>query len=131
MEDGVFTDSLGREYDLNKYIIIFTANVPKDKVTKSFSPELLSRFNLKFSFSNLTADEKEEYLHKRLKRIEKDIQDKLHINVDSDTEKRILNFNYKKYENMRDINSELMKRVSSELYPLLYGKDIKNHLNDK
>ena len=79
----------------------------------------------------MTADEKEEYLHKRLKRIEKDIQDKLHINVDSDTEKRILNFNYKKYENMRDINSELMKRVSSELYPLLYGKDIKNHLNDK
>ena len=131
LEDGVFTDSLGREYDLNKYIIIFTANVPKDKVTKSFSPELLSRFNLKFSFSNLTADEKEEYIHKRLKRIEKDIQDKLHINVDSDAEKRILNFNYKKYENMRDINSELMKRVSLELYPLLYGKNMMNHLNIK
>ena len=123
LEDGVFTDSLGREYDLNKYIIIFTANVLKDKVTKTFAPELLSRFNLKYSFSNLNATEKEEYVQKRLKRIKKDIQDKLNIIIDNETEARILDFNYKKYENMRDINSELMKRVSSELYPILYRKD--------
>lgn len=123
LEDGVFTDSLGREYDLNKYIIIFTANVPRDKVTKAFAPELLSRFNLKYSFSNLNATEKEEYVQKRLKRIEKDIQDKLNIIIDNETEARILDFNYMKYENMRDINSELMKRVSSELYPILYRKD--------
>ena len=123
LEDGVFTDSLGREYDLNKYIIIFTANVPKEKVTKIFAPELLSRFNLKYSFSNLSVNEKEEYVQKRLKRIEKDIQDRLNIIVDNEAETRILDFNYKKYENMRDINAELMKRISSELYPLLYRKD--------
>ncbi|WP_051592804.1 AAA family ATPase [Thomasclavelia saccharogumia] len=122
LEDGVFTDSLGREYDLNKYIIIFTANVSKEKVTKSFAPELLSRFNLKYSFSNLNADEKEEYVQKRLKKLERDIRDKLNITVDSEAEARILDFNYKKYENMRDINSELMKRISSELYPVLYRK---------
>lgn len=123
LEDGVFTDSLGREYDLNKYIIIFTANVPKEKVTKIFAPELLSRFNLKYSFSNLNVNEKEEYVQKRLKRIEKDIRDRLNITVDNETETRILDFNYKKYENMRDINSELMKRISDELYPLLYRQD--------
>ena len=32
LEEGKFTDSLGREYDLNKYIIVFTSNMPKDKI---------------------------------------------------------------------------------------------------
>lgn len=120
LEDGVFTDSLGREYNLNKYIIVFTANIPKEKITKSFSPELLSRFNLKYSFSNLNTYEKEEYIQKRLNMIKRDVKNKLDIVIDNKTEKRILNFNYDKYENMRDINSELMKRVSFELYTLLY-----------
>lgn len=120
LEDGVFTDSLGREYNLNKYIIVFTANIPKEKITKSFSPELLSRFNLKYSFSNLNTYEKEEYIQKRLNMIKRDVKNKLDIVIDNKTEKRILNFNYNKYENMRDINSELMKRVSFELYTLLY-----------
>ena len=47
----------------------------------------------------------------------------MNIIVDNEAETRILDFNYKKYENMRDINAELMKRISSELYPLLYRKD--------
>lgn len=52
--------------------------------------------------------------------IKRDVKNKLDIVIDNKTEKRILNFNYNKYENMRDINSELMKRVSFELYTLLY-----------
>lgn len=120
LEDGVFTDSLGREYNLNKYIIVFTANISKEKITKSFAPEILSRFNLKYSFSNLNTYEKEEYIQKRLNMIKRDVKNKLDIVIDNETEKRILNFNYNKYENMRDINSELMKRVSIELYTLLY-----------
>ena len=120
LEDGVFTDSLGREYNLNKYIIVFTANISKEKITKSFAPEILARFNLKYSFSNLNTYEKEEYIQKRLNMIKRDVKNKLDIVIDNETEKRILNFNYNKYENMRDINSELMKRVSIELYTLLY-----------
>ncbi|MBR8700050.1 AAA family ATPase [Enterococcus casseliflavus] len=30
LEDGKFTDSLGREFDLSGYIIIFTSNVKQD-----------------------------------------------------------------------------------------------------
>lgn len=123
LEDGVFTDSLGRDYDLNKYIIIFTANVLKDKVTKKFSPELLSRFNLVYSFSTLSSEEKEEYIEKRFKKIRRDIKEKLEVDFDEDTVHKMLDFDCKKYENMRDINSQLMKRISDELYPLLYGKE--------
>lgn len=123
LEDGVFTDSLGRDYDLNKYMIIFTANVLKDKVTKKFSPELISRFNLVYSFSTLNSEEKEEYVVKRLKKIRKDVKEKLNIDFNDTTIQNILDFDYKKYENMRDINSQLMKRISDELYPIVYGKE--------
>lgn len=123
LEDGVFTDSLGRDYDLNKYMIIFTANVLKDKVTKKFSPELISRFNLVYSFSTLNLKEKEEYVEKRLEKIRKDVKKKLNINFEDTTIQNIVDFDYKKYENMRDINSQLMKRISDELYPIVYGKE--------
>ena len=36
LEEGRFTDSQGREYDLNKYIIIFTSNMPKEKSWRLF-----------------------------------------------------------------------------------------------
>lgn len=123
LEDGVFTDSLGRDYDLNKYMIIFTANVLRDKVTKKFSPELISRFNLVYSFSTLNLEEKEEYVQKRLEKIRKDVKGKLNIEFNDSTIQHILDFDYKKYENMRDINSQLMKRISDILYPLLYEKE--------
>lgn len=45
LEDGIFTDSLGRDYDLDKYIIIFTANLPAEDVSKKLSRELISRFS--------------------------------------------------------------------------------------
>ncbi|MCM1540391.1 MAG: hypothetical protein NC121_03930 [Blautia sp.] len=119
----MFSDSLARDYDLNKYIIIFTTNVLKTQASKKFSPELLSRFNLVYSFSELSLEEKEEYVRKRLEIIQKDIRDKLKIDFDNDIIQRIVNFDYKKYGNMRDINSQLMKRVSDELYPLLYRRE--------
>ena len=45
LEEGKFTDSLGREYDLDKYIIVFTSNMPKEKIGEFLPPELRSRFN--------------------------------------------------------------------------------------
>lgn len=123
LEDGVFTDSLGRDYDLNKFIIVFTTNVPKDKIAKDFSSELLSRFNLVYSFLPLNIQQKEEYVEKRLENILKDIKKNLNIEFNDNIKQKILNFDYKKYENMRDINSQLMKRISDELYPILYKEE--------
>lgn len=62
LEEGKFTDSLGREYDLNKYIIIFTSNMPKEKVGEYLPPELRSRFSYKCAFWPLSQKEKESYV---------------------------------------------------------------------
>ena len=60
LEEGKFTDSLGREYDLNKYIIIFTSNMPKERIGEFLPPELRSRFNYKCAFWPLSINEKEQ-----------------------------------------------------------------------
>ena len=62
LEEGKFTDSLGREYDLNKYIIVFTSNMPKEKIGDFLPPELRSRFNYKCAFWPLSTKEKEQYV---------------------------------------------------------------------
>ncbi len=120
LEDGVFTDSLGREYDLNKYVIIFTANLPEKKVPEKLSPELLSRFNLKYSFSNLNNLEKQEYIKKKIDNILDDIKENLNIVLAEESVREISNIDFGRYENMRDINAEIMKRISNEIYPELF-----------
>ena len=120
LEDGVFTDSLGRDYNLNKYIIVFTANLPSDKITTKISPELLSRFNLKYSFSLLSDKEKETYIENRTTLMLKDVQKELNISVSPEKISKIKDVDIKKYSNMRDINAELMKRISDVIYPELF-----------
>lgn len=121
LEDGVFTDSLGRDYNLDKYIIVFTANLPSDKITTKISPELLSRFNLKYSFSLLSDKEKETYIENRTALMLKDVQEELNINVSPEKKSEIKDIDIKKYSNMRDINAELMKRISDVIYPELFS----------
>lgn len=123
LEDGVFTDSLSRDYNLDKYIIVFTANLPADKITSKISPELLSRFNLKYSFSLLSDKEKEIYIDNRVSLLLKDVQDEFDIIVSPENVSEIKNIDTRKYHNMRDINSELMKRISDVIYPKLFEED--------
>ena len=123
LEDGVFTDSLGRDYNLDKYIIVFTANLPSDKITTKISPELLSRFNLKYSFSLLKDKEKEIYIENKMALMLKDVEDELNITVSPEKIAEIKDVDVKKYINMRDINAELMKRISDVIYPELFVED--------
>ena len=67
LEEGKFTDSLGREYDLNKYIIVFTSNMPKEKIGDYLPPELRSRFSFKCPFWPLSDKEKNNYVEYKCK----------------------------------------------------------------
>ncbi|MCI9586174.1 MAG: ATP-dependent Clp protease ATP-binding subunit, partial [Bacilli bacterium] len=64
LEDGRFTDSLSREYDLNGYVIIFTSNIKDENEFKNkMSPEFESRINLICEFIPLTEEEKTKYVN--------------------------------------------------------------------
>ena len=116
LEEGKFTDSLGREYDLDKYIIVFTSNMPKEKIGEFLPPELRSRFNYKCAFWPLSTQEKEQYVSFKgehyLEKIKLECP-----NVDSSLKlSDIINIDVSRYTNMRDINNEIMRQITGSLY---------------
>lgn len=115
LEDGRFTDSLGREYDLNKYIIIFTSNMSKENVGQYIPPELRSRFSCKFSFGLLSKDEKEAYIEYKLKQYSEQIMKSYENICESDLE-NVVSIDVSKYQNIRDINNEIMRQLAQSLY---------------
>lgn len=116
LEEGKFTDSLGREYDLNKYIIIFTSNVPKEKVGEYLPPELRSRFSYKCAFWPLSTREKEDYVAFKSECYLDQIKHEC-CTIDSTLKASdIINIDVSRYDNMRDINSEIMLQITDALY---------------
>lgn len=116
LEEGKFTDSLGREYDLNKYIIIFTSNVPKEKVGEYLPPELRSRFSYKCAFWPLSTREKEDYVAFKSECYLDQIKHEC-CTIDSTLKASdIINIDVSRYDNMRDINSEIMRQITDVLY---------------
>lgn len=116
LEEGKFTGSLGREYDLNKYIIIFTSNMPKEKVGEYLSLELRSRFSYKCAFWPLSTKEKESYVTFKSEQYLNQIKQKypvigMNLNVSG-----VVDIDVSKYSNMRDINSEIMRQITDALY---------------
>ena len=68
----------------------------------------------------LSDKEKEIYIDNRTALMLKDIQEELNISVSSEKVSEIKEIDIKKYSNMRDINAELMKRISDVIYPKLF-----------
>ena len=63
LEEGRFTDSMAREYDLDGFIIVFTSNIQTESDYKQKIPlELQTRFDLVCEFEQPTIDEKRQFL---------------------------------------------------------------------
>lgn len=120
LEDGSFTDSLGREFNLNKYIIIFTSNLTKVNVQQVIAKELLSRFSFIYVFSKLKTEQKIDYIEVKLKEIVEKIEGVYGIELSQDEIEYIKDIDVEKYNNMRDINKQIMNRTSEKIYDLVY-----------
>lgn len=83
LESGRFTDSQGKEHDLNGYTIVFTSNTPRTEVQDKFPPELLSRFNLKVEFSPLSDKEKKAFVSRYIT----SVAEKYRSSIDESLEK--------------------------------------------
>ena len=63
LEDGKFTDSMAREYNLDGFIIVFTSNLQSEsEYTKAILPELQTRFDLVCEFEKPNENEKLKFL---------------------------------------------------------------------
>jgi len=115
LEDGAFTDSLEREFDLNKYLIIFTSNIKKQDVSKTISPELMSRFNFMCQLNPLSQEDKQNYINYKTSHMVKKIEDKLNIKLTETQIIHIKDIDTRTMHNLRDINTQIMNNISKQI----------------
>ena len=110
LEDGKFTDSMSREYDINGYIIIFTSNIQNENEFKNkISPEFESRVNLICEFIPLSLDEKKEYINFQIDYcIEKMKKEGLKVKFKHED----IIISYNDTDDLREIKNRILNKIS-------------------
>ena len=114
LADGRFTDSQGREFDLNKYILIFTSNITEADFQVKVSPELRSRFDLLYRMVLLKLPEKSQYARYKIAYYVNRVNTELGVALDpeklySSIEKKIAQL-----DNIRFITREIEQAVAQQ-----------------
>ncbi|MCK6259415.1 AAA family ATPase [Fictibacillus sp. KIGAM418] len=113
LEDGLFTDSLSREHNIDGYIIVFTSNLDESNFYKVIPTELSSRFDLVCEFSLLTEVEKRNfvsyYVDSFLEKIKK--ENTLDRQFTTQEIQEFKNINVNSIENIRDIRRLVIKKI--------------------
>ena len=118
LSDGSFTDSLGREFDLDKHIVIFTSNLSEDEIPNTISSELWSRFDLKFQMNLLTDSEKKAYINYKAQCYIDKISRTFNLEIEDVKELGISNICVSNYNNMRELNKIVEMKVSDYIEKL-------------
>lgn len=113
LEEGKFTDSMAREYDLNGYVIIFTSNLPNEtEYRKRIPPELQTRFDLVCEFEEPTPLEKKKFLELLLEKAKNKYSEQFAKRTMTEKEKQELyDFDYASISALRDIKRIFNNRL--------------------
>lgn len=112
LADGKFTDSLGREYDLDKYIIIFTSNFSPEEFTRNVSPELRSRFDLKFQMNKLSSIEKQNYVSYKTDYYLEKVKKTYNLSPTQKEKDAISDIDFSDIHNLREINRLIENKIT-------------------
>lgn len=115
LEDGHFTDSIAREFDLDGYIIVFTGNITEKQFYDQIPPELQSRFDLVCLFTPLTRTEKIEYVEYQVKRILERLDSSVFDRFSKDDLDYFRTVDANSTDNLRDIKRMIQERVISRM----------------
>ena len=121
LEDGKFTDSLGREYNLNEYVIYFTSNIEADKLHEKISPELFSRFNLIYKMTDISLDNKKRYVSDRIDHINNLLKNR-NIIIEDKKINELKKLDVTQFDDLRKINNTIRKLIGREVYNKFHGK---------
>ena len=113
LEEGKFTDSMAREYDLDGYILVFTSNLQNESdYKKIIPPELQTRFDLVCEFQEPTYYEKTKFLDLLLVQAESKFVDKFaQIQMTPKEKQQLYDFNYLSVNALRDIKRLFNNRL--------------------
>lgn len=105
LEDGIFTDSMTREYDLDGYIIVFTSNIKSEEEFRNVIPnELITRFDMVCEFEEPSKEEKEKYVYLLLEKAIQKVSDAdMSVEITEEEKKELCTFDYENVKSLRDI----------------------------
>lgn len=117
LEEGCFTDSMAREYDMDGYIIIFTSNLLSESEYKKAIPlELQTRFDLVCEFEAPTMAEKTAFLDLLLEKAKTKYSEQLAgVKITEEEKKRLYDFDYSSLSALRDIKRVFNNRLMDYL----------------
>ena len=113
LEEGRFTDSMAREYDMDGYVIIFTSNLQNEaEYKKVIPPELQTRFDLVCEFEEPTLSEKTAFLDLLLERAKVKYTEQFEkIKMSEEEKKQLYAFDYSSLSALRDIKRVFNNRL--------------------
>lgn len=110
LEEGKFTDSQSRIYDLNGYIIIFTSNFNSAEFSKNIPNEFQTRLDLISEFVPLTYEEKENFVKLELEKIQKTMKNNPKYETINLSDLHI-DFNLDEIDNLRDLQRRIYDQI--------------------
>ena len=113
LEEGYFTDSMAREYDMDGYVIIFTSNLLSESEYKKAIPsELQTRLDLVCEFEESTMAEKTEFLDLLLEKAKTKYSAQFaKIEMTEDEKNQLYSFDYFSLSALRDIKRAFNNRL--------------------
>ena len=113
LEEGRFTDSMAREYNMDGYVIIFTSNLLSEaEYKKAIPPELQTRFDLVCEFEEPTTAEKKAFLDLLLEMAKTKYSKQFaEIEMTEDEKKKLYAFDYSSLSALRDIKRVFNNRL--------------------
>ncbi|WP_285011182.1 AAA family ATPase [Lactococcus garvieae] len=113
LEEGNFTDSKAREYDLDGYILIFTSNIrSEEEYKKKIPPELQTRFDLVCEFSTPTYQEKRDFLELLLKQAKEKYKEQFStLDMEEATRETIDSINCSESDSLRELKRKFKHRL--------------------
>ena len=113
LEEGRFTDSMAREYDLDGYIIVFTSNIrTKAEYEQRIPSELQTRFDLVCEFETPNTNEKRQFLELLLdKAKEKHKEQFAQFSLTPEEKSYLLDFDCSGMAALRDIKRVFNNRL--------------------
>ena len=114
LADGRFTDSQGREFDLNKYILIFTSNISETDFQEKVSPELRSRFDLLYRMVLLKQSEKRQYARYKIDYYTNKVNTELRVALDPEKVYSSVEQRVAQLDNIRFITREIEQAVMQQ-----------------
>ena len=113
LEEGRFTDSMAREYDMDGYVIIFTSNILNEaEYKKVIPPELQTRFDLVCEFEEPTMAEKTAFLDLLMEKAKTKYSEQFSkIEITDEEKKQLYDFDYLSLSELRDIKRVFNHRL--------------------